>query len=52
MMLLTAERMLLYYTRLEGLALAIERMEGEWLLHRQGLNVLEQTFEETLLQLV
>ena len=41
-MLLAAERMLLYYTRLEG----------EWLLHRQGLEDVEQTFEETLLQLV
>lgn len=52
MMLLSAERMLLYYTRLEGLPQAIDRMEGEWLLHRQGLEVLEQTFEETILQLV
>lgn len=52
LMLLTAQRMLLYYTRLEGFALAVDRLEGEWLLHRQGLDDLEQTFEETLLQLV
>ena len=52
LMLLAAERMLLYYTRLEGFALAVDRLEGEWLLHRQGLEDVEQTFEETLLQLV
>lgn len=52
LMLLTAQRMLLYYTRLEGFALAVDRLEGEWLLHRQGLEDLEQTFEETVLQLV
>ncbi|MBN9416612.1 MAG: YkgJ family cysteine cluster protein [Candidatus Eremiobacteraeota bacterium] len=52
LMLLTAQRMLLYYTRLEGFALAVDRLEGEWLLHRQGLDDLEQTFEDTLLQLV
>ena len=52
LMLLTAERMLLYYTRLEGFALAVDRLEGEWLLHRQGLEDVEQTFEETLLQLI
>lgn len=52
LMLLTAQRMLLYYTRLEGFSLAVDRLEGEWLLHRQGLEDVEQTFEETLLQLV
>lgn len=52
LMLLTAERMLLYYTRLEGFAAAVERLEGEWLLHRQDLQSLEQTFEDTLLQLL
>lgn len=52
LMLLTAQRMLLYYTRLEGFALAVDRLEGEWLLHRRNLEDLEKTFEETLLQLI
>jgi len=52
LMLLTAQRMLLYYTRLEGFALAVDRLEGEWLLHRRNLEDVEKTFEETLLQLV
>lgn len=52
LMLLTAQRMLFYYTRLEGFAPAVDRLEGEWLLHRQSLEELEQTLEETLLQLI
>ena len=51
LMFLAAQRMLYYYQGLEGFWPAVDRLEGEWLAHRRGLEVLEQQFASTLLQL-
>jgi len=54
MMLLCAECLVAYFQKLDSessSAKAIERVEGEWLTHRQGLEVLETQFARTLLQL-
>ena len=51
LMLLASQRMLYYYQKLDGFWPAVDRLEGEWLAHRRGLEVLEQQFAATLLQL-
>jgi len=50
LMMLVAERMLRYYARAYDQAFALDRVEGEWMAHRQDLGPIESGLSQTLLQ--